>query len=219
MPLGMPPLPPDENFKGNSNNPVPPVQDGPEVVIEVREIDFTDEKGVYTTQPSDVAVWTDYQIRNRYEKDHHKYMIGLTSPNGLRLHGNSRGQCVGFVQLAYPTLLWVCEWTACRYVTQPVIPDPYVFSDWILLDEYYEPFSLGLSPDGVTPLYRISGVYVFGHVCPDDVTVNNINFPRNPWMRDEFDRTMPNETLTDNLINVQSQPGGATGNLAGRKGQ
>jgi len=153
----------------------------------------------YNTGSNPLSQWTDYKIRNRFEKDYHRYMLGITSPAGFQ------GATVAFTQLANPTLLWISEWTASRFNEKPQIPNPApVDNNWVLLDEEVSPVMVVTNPaDGTTPLYRISGIYVYGHKQPDSVTVNNAIFPRPPWLDDAFSRNVPPSLLTQNLINSQ----------------
>lgn len=164
---------------------------------------LTDHSAKYRFHEDSQVIFTDYLIRSRFEKDRQIYMLPVTrqrvSPGTRRRLGGS----AAFVQLAEPTLLWIVDWTASRTKEPPPIPDPRPSSAndrWILLDEVYEPASLTLGPDGVTPLYRISGTYVYGHPSPDDLTINNIGFPRPPWMANDFGRTLTPDDLEQNLL-------------------
>jgi len=144
------------------------------------------------------SVWTDFEIHGHYEKDRHIYMMPVASPSQLSTHGTQ------FCQLAKPTLLWIADWTASKFNEQPEIPDPELLDpplgNWVLMDDWYEPVSLSLAPDGITPLYRISGTYVYGCVNPAAIAVNDIIFGRPPWMLDVYDRTMPAAKLQPDLI-------------------
>src|SRR5258708_321376 len=122
----------------------------------VGSVSFDDQKALFHNDGN--GVWTDYEIFNRYEGDKHIYMLGLTSPTPFQ------GKSVAFVQIAAPTLLWICEWTSCRVTKIPFVPNPVVSDpNWVLLDIYYETAGLAYASDGVSPLYRLSGVYVYGH--------------------------------------------------------
>ncbi len=177
------------------DNPDIDQQSAPVAFITSGNINFDDEEGQFTVPDNDLfGIFTDYLINNRFEKDLHRYMAGIASPSGFQ------GASVSFVQLVNPTLLWICDWTAKRLNSAPPIPDPTSRdSNWVLLDECYEPSMLGLSADGVTPEYRISGTYVYGHVNPDSTTLRNISFARPPWMKDSFDRTMSTGKLMQGL--------------------
>lgn len=61
---------------------------------------------------------------------------------------------------------------------------------------------IGVSPDGVTPIYRVSGTYIYGHNNPDPNPFNNVTFPRASYIEDVFTRTIPLSKLLDNLIDV-----------------
>src|SRR5689334_19409335 len=100
----------------------------------------------------DPAVTTDFRIKHHYEKDQHRYMLGVTSPGGFQ------GKSVAFVQLAAQTVLWVADWTGCRFLKKAMVPDPAnVNPGWVLLDAWLEPFMVAVSPNGSAPLYRVSG--------------------------------------------------------------
>lgn len=147
------------------------------------------------------AIYTDYIVNNRFEKDRGIYMNGVTSPLPFQ------GASVAFVQLHAPTLLWICDWTACRFNASPLIPNSINSdTDWVLLDEHYEPSMIVTAVDGTTPLYRISGTYVYGKQNPNSTTVNDIQYARPPWLEDAFTRIVPATSLTNGLVD-----GGATG--------
>lgn len=182
-----------------TENPFVPNQEGiVSAVITNGIITYDDDNAKVKNEPK--LIYTDAQLNNKYEKDRHIYMLGMTSPGGFQ------GASVAFVQLAAPTLLWISRWTLCSFFSQPKSPNPISNNpDWILMDDHYEPGTVIVGPDGVTPLYRISGTYVYGHRNPAEVTVNNINFARPPWLEDAFDRSMPESKLQQDLINGTGQ--------------
>lgn len=127
-----------------------------------------------------------YILTNRYEKDNHIYMMGVSSPTAFQ------GASVAFCQLVAPTLLWISEWSCCRWNQQPIIPNPKSQNpNWELLDEHYMPGCVWVPPDGTTPFYRISGVYVYGNLNPSNMTINDIAYSRPPFLTDgAFVRTV-----------------------------
>ncbi len=206
----MPGLPPGggggiiNNVAGpyTTNNPATGNEDVPAAIISVSKVGFDDPAGVWNiTGPAD-EIWNDFLITSRYENDLHRYMAGVSSPSGFN------GGTAAFLQLAAPTLLWVVDWTASRYGTQPEVPDPFLSgtspglgtSNWVLLDIILEPGVMEVSPDGNSPFYRISGIYVYGHMVPDANPFVNINFTNPFFLQDAFDRTMPLSKLQKNLI-------------------
>ena len=140
--------------------------------------------------------WEDYMIVNRYERDNHIYMGGMTSPTAFQ------GSSVAFYQLSAPTLLWMADWTASQWLSSPVIPDTLTGdSNWVLLDiTNIEAAMLGISPDGQSNLYRLSATYVYGHRNPNPTVWYNLSYPRPPWLKDVYDRTIPVANLTQSLI-------------------
>jgi hypothetical protein len=159
-----------------------------------------DEGALYNDGGDPAGVYTDYKIVNRYEKDRHLYMLPISSPGGF-----GGGNLAAFVQLAAPTLLWISDWTACRFNSKPEIPDPTLTdSNWVLLDEHYEPFMLTVAANGSTPLYRISGTFVYGNRNPSTATIDDINFPRPPWLKDPSEgRIVTPSDEEDDLIDEE----------------
>lgn len=146
---------------------------------------------------------TDYTIKHYYETDMHRFMMGVTSP----------GAGPAIVQLSEKTLLWICDWTAASLGAHPIIPDsvPQQIDKWVLLDEHYSPVSVVAVTDGVTPLYRISGTYVYACLSPNTRTVRDVVFPVGAWMvASEFDRAI-DETYVQKGFTDSTQQQGAGG--------
>lgn len=157
---------------------------------------------------SDPGITTHYQIRNRYHRDLGIYMNGVTSPNGFS--GNS----TAFFQLYAPTLLWIVDWTACRAGEDPDIPNPTPLdTNWILLDVMPQTTMIVLAGDGETPLFRISGRYVYACKNPDANVYENVQYGRPPWIQDVVDRTVTASKLTQGLINIVNSFTSATATL------
>ncbi len=156
-----------------------------------------DGRTEFTRQPTGII--NDYRIRNRYEKDGHIYTIGLTSPGGFL------NATTAFCQLSAPTLLWVCDWTACRFDGIPPIPvaQPLPNSNWVLLDEHYEPGMIEVAVDGSTPVYRISGTFVYAAKNPAITLLSDIRFSRPPWLNDVFQKTVSIGNTTRGLIGLE----------------
>lgn len=178
--------------------PVPPFKT-PAAQVTVAPIQADDEEGHFSEMADPTAIWADYMVINKYEDDQHVYMMGITSPNG-----DITGDTAAFVQLATKTLIWITDWTACRWKEKPEIPDPESRDpNWILLDAVYEPAQETIGPDGVTPLWRMSGTYIYGRKKVDTVrTLRTINFPRPPWLEDFADRTVPETVLRTGISDI-----------------
>mgnify|MGYP001598123111 CR=1 FL=1 len=185
----------------------------PAAQINVGIVDSTDNAAQYINDSLDTSIWTDYQIRNRYEQDRHTYMMPIASPTGFL------GNTAAFVQLAAPTLLWIAQWTAARFGVIPVRPalEP-ADENWVLLDVMPETVSIVLAADGVTPLYRLSGIYVFGHRRPSDDVFDQVRFGRPPYIKDAFVRSTANSLEQFGLLDegfVTGTGGGSVGGGAG----
>lgn len=168
----------------------------PQAFVTIGDEDPEDQESKYLEEGDDQTIWANFLIFNRYEKDRHVAMLPIASPNGFQ------GKKVAFAQMAEPTLIWIADWTAARWKVQPRIPDPEELADsnWVLLDEHYEPTTIEPGADGVIPYYRINGTYVYGHKSPAQSTIDNCKYPRPPWLDDVFKRTVESDKLTPRLI-------------------
>lgn len=134
-----------------------------------------DELGLYNQEDSE-SVITDFHIHHHYERDLHIYMMGIASPQGFG------GNKASFVQLASPTLLWIADWTGARFLSKPMVPDPTTVSEeWILMDVWMNPAQVVIGQDGTTPLFRLTGTYIFGHQNPGKNFYSDVVFPVAPW--------------------------------------
>lgn len=165
---------------------------------------------VYTNDGQ--GVYEECLIQNHYEKDRKTFQMGIASPSGFN------GQSVAFVQLCSPTLLWICNWTLTRIGAPPVVPSPApLVSDWILLDDWWDPNQMEVpGVDGQSLYYRIAGTFVYGHPNPAPNTNANIVYPLSPWIdtsKVTVDlRVVTNSSLTLGLID-------APGNIVPKLGQ
>lgn len=138
---------------------------------------------------------TVYQITGKFFRNEHKWMLGLTSPDKYN------GLTAAFVQLAQPTLIWVCDWEASKTGNQPNIPDPTPQDDnWELLDSTIGTVNLLIGPQGNNPQYRMTGTYIYGHKNPNAILAKNVTFPRLPWVKDVYDRSLPESKLDASLV-------------------
>jgi hypothetical protein len=178
------------------DNPRLVVENGPVLTVTVSDItDFTNDAAYKEPADQGASVFTDYAVQTSFMSDPHTYMLGITSPDGFQ------GASVAFCQLAATTLLWTADWTASRYKTQPQIPDPNLgAADWVFLGARMEPAMITVAADGLTPLYRISGTYLYGKKNPSSQMTSDFLFPLPPWLEDVFDRTMPADRLQQGII-------------------
>lgn len=172
--------------------------------VSVSPLNASDQQALFDTE-SDLGIYTDYAVVNRYEFDHGIYMMGVTSPGGFQ--GNS----AAFVQLKAETLLWIADWTARKNGEMPGIPsfqqtDPNV----VLLDTHFEPSMTEVMADGVTVVYRISGSYVYGFKNPN---IANMFHGRPPWLVNSVDMTVKSENFEPGIICEEDlSQGGIQGN-------
>lgn len=169
--------------------------EAPAAKIEEGEVVIDDENALYDANlAASDSIFVDYMITNHYEKDHHKYMMPLTSPQKFQ------GKSVAVVQLAAPTLLMICNWSALSYGRQPKSPKNDIGADWILLDEFCEPVMTNLAADGTTAIYRLNGTYVYANVNPSENLNTDCAFPRPPWLEDVIDRKVPDDIFMAGLL-------------------
>jgi hypothetical protein len=178
--------------------------EAPQLFVNQDSVTYDDYLAQYTNPNNYSGVFGDYFFENHYERDPHTYMASQTTETPFN------GSTVGFVRIGGPTLLWVCEWTAMQVGAKPVAPSPVpVSSDWVLLD--IQPTFAGESraADGVSPLYRLSGVYVYGHKNPNADVYKDGVFPLYPWVSQSAGRQMQSSDFKQGLID------GTTGDSAG----
>jgi hypothetical protein len=190
-------MPIDGSLPYTFDNPDAGDQNIPILIVEGTTITSTDMLAQIKVRADDTGIYDDYEIKNRYEKDYHRYMMSVTSPSQMTQ------QCISVVQLGVPTLLWIADWTGKRVGGQPKLPEPSPqIENWVLLDEHYEPAMLKLAADGVSAEYQISGTFVYACLCPNSRTIRDICFPRAPWIKDTFDRSIKEEVMETEIINI-----------------
>lgn len=167
---------------------------------------------LYDANPGEVVspenyqgVFIEYFFENSYENDRHTYMASQTSETPFN------NSLVGFVRIGAPTTLWICEWTACQLGAKPLAPDPVPQSTgWVLLDIQPRLAGVSIATDGVSKLYRISGVYVYGQKNPNADVFQDAVFPLYPWVVDDEPRQMLNSDLKVGMTDIAGV-GGAGG--------
>lgn len=171
--------------------------------VKVGNIESDDNAAKFKPPSDPLGIWTDYIIDNKYENDPHTYMLPIASPNGFQ---NNKA---AFCRLASSTLLWICDWTGARWNIPPEAPSP-VPSDanWVILNKSAETRNVTVGPDGQTPLYRISGTYVYGHKNPPDDLFDSIQFGRPPWLDNTIMRTYPKSSIEKGLSDIVGGGGG-----------
>lgn len=186
-----------------------------------------DTNSIYS-DPDGTGTWQHFVIWNHYEKDRKIYQLGISSPGGFQ------GQSVAFVQLAAPTLLWICDWSLARVGSPPIVPDPLPeVSSWVLLDDWWttEPIEVA-GADGVLPSFLITGTYIYGHPNPQNNTNQHVIYPITPWLDGTIltgtVRTVPDALLTKGLADFLATSalgsgvangGGGGGSQVGPSGQ
>lgn len=173
--------------------------------ITVTPIQLDPENNSYRID-NDAGIFTDYIVRNKYLKPQNVWMSSITSTTGF--NGNS----VAFFQLGAPTLLWIADWSALKVGIQPQAPSRVPLSrGWQLLYEYIEPVMIITGGDGIVPLFRLNGIYVFGQIAPSTETLNNVYYPLPPYLDpNKFSRTQPVNRMLRNIIDTGAG-GGTTG--------
>src|SRR5262245_24529962 len=118
----------------------------------------------------DNGVFTSEHLRGRYEGfqsattyRHNSGKVGvpLACPD-------PQGATVRVVQMHQPVTFRVYEWVAVRRREKPVLPDPLAFAHpgEVLKDATVTPEPPQLAEDGVTHIYRVTGVYVYIQTRP-----------------------------------------------------
>lgn len=195
-------------------------QDNPNVTVQIGKIESDDEEGT-TKDDGDGSdsIFSDYSVNNHYEKDGHIYMLSIATEEALNQNVLTTGavrrniftsntpsnkDTVAFVKLGGHTLLWIADWTASKSKKPPQIPDPLrVIDNWVLMDEHCTTAMIVVYPDGATPLYRISGVYVYGHRRPSARLYDEVVFPLSPWLDNSFIRTVDMDRLKTGITTLE----------------
>lgn len=182
-----------------SNNPPSGVMENTVTTLRVGDVTFDDE-GAQFVEAEGGVIFTDYMVINRYEQDEQTYLMPITSPTGFK------GSFAAFCQLACPTLVLCVDWTAMRVGKQPSVPSTELNTPgWVLLSDSTELAKVTYMPDGTTPVYRISGTYVYGQSNPGAGLFDNVVFPKPPYLTDTVDRTMPKSLIEKGIADA---PGG-----------
>jgi len=136
------------------------------------------------------TVYPDYKAKTRIEKDYHRYMMSITSPDGFQ------GAKTAFVQLGAPTQIKVVEFSCLGVGDIPDIPAPDLGGNWVLLDEMIGEFIVVTAPDGNSSFYRVNGYYIYGCKVPNTLTHKDIQFPLAPWLTEQaVTRVIPNNKV------------------------
>lgn len=177
----------------------------PELVVNQGSVTYDDNQGQIVDPNSYPGVFVDYFFENHYENDKHTYMASQTSATPFN------ESLVGFVRIGGPTLLWVCEWTACQVGAQPIAPSPVPESTgWVLLDIQPTLAGKSIAEDGISPLYRISGIYVYGNRNPNADVFKDAVFPVYPWVSNKDGLTMDASNIKQGLIDGTGVAGKGT---------
>lgn len=180
----------------------PGTANSPGLTITVGELSFTED--ALFNIPSGTPPTPDYMIVNHYERDGRKYVMPVCSPQGFQR------KSVAICQLANPTLLLISDWTVAQFGTKPIAPNPESQDpNWELLDVWPETAMETVGPDGVTPLWRLSGTFVYANTNPSENVFSDIVFPRPPWLKDNQPRNFPLTNLQNGLIDGTGTGGGS----------
>lgn len=178
-----------------TDNPATGNQNNPNTTVVIGVVPVTDSLAKIVPPDSGTDIYDEYKIVNRYVNPQRRYMLGITSPAGFN------GQSAAFVQLASQTMLWIADWTAMKTKSKPKIPDPTPADDrWVLLAKYWTPAMVIPNADGVTPMFRISGTYIYGLKDPSEETLIDTTFPRPPWVEETPAWRHPNEEMFEESI-------------------
>jgi hypothetical protein len=113
--------------------------------------------------PPSTGIYGDYNISEAYETDYHT----LQMPKATTADHNA-----SFAVVAQPTMKKVVNWTATKANDWPDLPkaetsDP----NEILLFKYVTGRNIELAADQLTPVYIITGRYIYAYVDPDLVNM------------------------------------------------
>jgi len=101
------------------------------------------------------------------------------------------------IQLFQPSMRSVVTFQIERYGCMPEVPDPTPTLDgYVLLSTVISPLNLDIAPDGLTPIYRISGRYeyslVYGAAQPENIP---FSVPAGIAWGESYINTTPDEVI------------------------
>lgn len=171
-----------------------------DISIQIGQVLDDDSQAAYLGDDQDSS-WRDCRVHNHYSHNLTRYVLGVTAEEDVT------GDTSAFVQLSKGWLIWIADWTISRAGKVPPVPDT-VPADimWKLLDYKYQLNHITLAADGITPVYRISGTYVYGHRKPSVKALLDARVARQPWVEDRFVRRFTEKDFMKNVID-----GGNTG--------
>jgi hypothetical protein len=129
----------------------------PQTELVTGEITYDGDALGYATDGDALNLaYGDFQCWNQFDSGRLTFAGSNTSPTAFG------GAVTSVVRLGAPRVIWTCEWTACRMGAEPDVPDPESPpAGWTLLDANLTNAAAGIGPDGVSPIYRVSGVYSY----------------------------------------------------------
>ena len=122
----------------------------------------------YSREHTSRGAFTDYSVNTRYETETGVHMTPVTGPpdNGDYVSPQRQGEVpdARFLTLHLPATRRIVEWEAERVGSKPLLPAPKSSDPNLVLIEmpHVTASALHLAPDGITPVWRASGRYVYG---------------------------------------------------------
>lgn len=127
-------------------------------VVSVRVVDRLPDLTPVQRQASLDGFYTDYRIHMQYIRDE-----GVTPRTEMREDGHTH-----YLKTRAKSLRLRVKWTAERVGGKPVIPTTETGDKNVVVcgRTRWDPGTLDVREDGVTPVFRSSGVYTFGFIDP-----------------------------------------------------
>jgi hypothetical protein len=158
--------------------PAPPTS---QIELLIGQIDYDGipEGYAFGTDDATEVAYGDFQMRNHFEKDGLTFAGSNTSPVPFG------GSLISVIRVGAPRIIWVCEWTSCRMALEPQVPDPASQPPgWTLLDVHVTAAHVSMGPNGIDPVYRVSGVYVYVKGIAADDVFDDVTYAKAPWVRE-----------------------------------
>ena len=126
-------------------------------------------------------------IRTKLETKVYENTNVIQLPTGATYSGRTNPSPATFIQIGTGVTEKRCRFVMERLNAIPVLPQPYIDDNHILLSAVNNMSQPELLPDGQTYIYIITGEYIFGQIYGDVIAMNTLTMPASPTTTDNID--------------------------------
>jgi hypothetical protein len=134
---------------------------GPAALVATVPVIPNTQSAISTTESS-LGISEHYELQTAYTTDYHTIPLPTVG-----------SPFCSFAVLAPPTMTKAVSFSATRWDQPPTAPNPQTIDpNNVLLHTVYNPEAAQLGPDGQTPIYRLTGTYIYGIQDPTQVVLS-----------------------------------------------